>query len=64
MVPARWKNGVYNLLHKSPYGRWVERRHTPPPMRPETRVRLIEEFRGLNNQLSEFLGRDLSHWNR
>jgi hypothetical protein len=36
---------------------------TPPPMNPETQVRMIEYFELLNTQLGELLGRDLSHWN-
>jgi hypothetical protein len=63
-VPRSWKEGVFSLLEKSPYGRWIKRRHTPPGMLAETRARLVEEFRPLNRRLAEFLGRDLSHWNR
>jgi len=34
----------------------------PPPMNPETRIELINYFKPFNAQLSELLGRDLSHW--
>jgi hypothetical protein len=34
-----------------------------PPMRAETRRRLMEYYREDNDALGEFLGRDLSHWN-
>jgi hypothetical protein len=35
-----------------------------PPMRPETRQRLLDEFRPEIDRLSEILGRDLSSWNQ
>jgi hypothetical protein len=44
---------------------WLnEKEFKQPPMQPETRARLVEYFRPYNKELSEFLGRDLSHWNR
>jgi hypothetical protein len=33
-----------------------------PPMDPDTRARLVEEFRADNDALAEWLGRDLSAW--
>jgi hypothetical protein len=39
-----------------------ERQFMPPPMRPETRARLDRYFAPHNAELSELLGRDLSHW--
>jgi hypothetical protein len=62
MVPQSWRDGFYSFLKSTPYGTWMRRRHTAPPMRPETRRRLIREFRPGNERLAEFLGRDLSHW--
>ncbi len=32
-------------------------------MSDETRSRLADHFKPLNNQLGDFLERDLSHWN-
>lgn len=43
-------------------GRWNTVPATNPPMRPETRRRLIETFRPDVVWLAKFLGRDLSHW--
>lgn len=40
------------------------RRESRPPMDPELRKRLREEFVPEVERLSEFLGRDLSHWSR
>jgi len=63
-LPRPWKDGFYARIQKSVYGRWVKRRHTPPPMKPETRERLLEEFRAGNEKLAEFMGRDLSEWSK
>lgn len=63
LVPKAWKDRVFSMLENSSYGRRVKQEHTPPKMLPETRKRLVEEFRPLNKRLSEFMGRDLSHWN-
>ncbi len=47
---------------------WLRKRtmrpYTPPPMHPDTRTRLLEQFREPNRQLAEWLGRDLSAWDR
>lgn len=34
-----------------------------PPMSPETRAMLVEQYRADNEKLAEWLGRDLSAWN-
>ncbi|MEK6676437.1 MAG: sulfotransferase [Planctomycetota bacterium] len=64
VIPKGAKDRLFQWLNRSPYGKWVERRHTPQLMLPETRARLVEEFRPHNRRLGEFLGRDLSHWDR
>jgi Sulfotransferase domain len=43
--------------------RMNEKPGSVPPMRAETRRRLVEYYREDNEALGEFLGRDLSHWN-
>lgn len=35
---------------------------TPPPMNPKTREQLENYFKPFNQQLSELLGQDLTHW--
>ena len=40
------------------------RKVNPPPMNAELRSELVEYFRPHNEALSQWLGRDLSHWNR
>jgi len=34
-----------------------------PPMRPETRQRLLDYYRPHNEELGKIIGRDLQHWN-
>jgi hypothetical protein len=41
-----------------------EKGFLPPPMHPETRVRLQKYFEPFNAELSRIVGRDLSHWDR
>lgn len=64
MLPQSWRDRLYALLQGSPYGKWQRRRHTPPKLSPQSRKRLIEEFREPNERLGKFLGVDLSHWSR
>lgn len=40
------------------------RKVNPPPMNGKLRSELVEYFRPHNDALSQWLGRDLSHWNR
>lgn len=62
VLPRSFKDAVYEAIRRTPYGKRVERRSAILPMKPETRARLVEYFRGPNRELGEFLGRDLSHW--
>ena len=62
LLPQNYRDWVYNNLQRSFYGKAIEKQYIPPPMLPETRQRLIEEFRQSNLELAKFLGRDLSHW--
>lgn len=41
----------------------LEADFSPPPMRPETKERLTEEFQSWNLELGHILGRDLKEWN-
>jgi hypothetical protein len=57
-------------LSKSPVGDVVRKMNTNRKktsrvrIDPQTRARLVDEFQTCNNQLAEFVGRDLSPWNR
>jgi hypothetical protein len=63
-LPQSWKDGAYKVLRATPFGRGKSDRYVVPPMLPETRRKLVEEFRQPNKQLAGFVGRDLSHWDR
>ncbi len=61
-VPQSWRDGVYQLLQKSSYGKQVRQTYTAPPMKPETRQKLLEHFSEPNKVLADFINRDLSSW--
>lgn len=61
-LPQRWRDNVYEILKKFPYFHEVKAEYLPPRMQEQTRRNLIEVFRVPNQQLSQFLERDLSHW--
>lgn len=64
LLPQNWRDHAYNFLQKSPYGKGIRNQYSPQPMRPETRQMLVDRFRLPNQELSQFLDRDLSHWNQ
>lgn len=64
LIPPSIRERLYQMLERSSLGKSALRASKPPAMQPETRARLIERFREPNRRLSEFLGRDLEHWNR
>ncbi|MCC6580498.1 MAG: sulfotransferase domain-containing protein [Phycisphaeraceae bacterium] len=59
-----FRNWAYSRLSRSFYGKQMREAYTPIPMQPQTRAKLIEEFRRSNEQVARMLGVDLSHWNR
>lgn len=74
---AIWSNPIYKYFFENPkYSSYLSpltrrllffRRKTPynyPPMDDSTRAKLIEFFSAPNKQLSEFINRDLSFWNK
>ncbi|MBN1256443.1 MAG: sulfotransferase domain-containing protein [Planctomycetes bacterium] len=64
MLSTETKQHMYNFLKSSFIGKKMARDYNPPEMQPGTRERLIELFRPENEALAEFLGCDLSDWNR
>jgi hypothetical protein len=64
MLPQGCRDYAYHLLRSSPYGKRIQRAHSPPLMRPETRRRLLAHFQQPNRELAEFLGVELANWNR
>lgn len=63
-LPPKARRRVFNAIAASPIGRKLRRGYHLPPMLPETRASLVELFREPNSRLAEYLGRELSHWNR
>lgn len=61
-APASWRKAAFNTFQRTPLARRIVKASEPPPMKEETRQRLIEIFREPNQRLAEMLGRDLSHW--
>lgn len=64
LLPQEAKDAAYQTIKKIRYNKWKEQQYQPPPMLPETREMLLAQFREPNQKLAEFLGRDLSHWNK
>lgn len=63
-LPPSLRNSLRDAYVRSPLGRRKAKEYKPSPFLPETRARLIESFIEPNRRLAEFLGRDLSFWNR
>lgn len=57
------RDRCYQILKQLQYQQWQKKQDLPPPMLPETRQILLEKYRQPNQQLADFLQRDLSHWN-
>lgn len=64
MLSTETKLRFFEFIKSSFLGRAMQRNYQLQPMLPETKEKLIELFRLENEALGEFLGRDLSHWNR
>ncbi|HYR05751.1 MAG TPA: sulfotransferase [Gallionella sp.] len=63
-LPLSVRDRIYSWLRKLPQRKQIEAEYIPPKMKPETRAALLEYFRVYNAQLSVFLDRDLSMWER
>jgi predicted DCC family thiol-disulfide oxidoreductase YuxK len=61
-VPRPWRDAAFGGFKASPVYRWIAQRHQLPTMSPKTRQRLLGIFEKPNQELAEFLERDLSHW--
>lgn len=64
LISQNAKDKIYQTIKKANYRKWKTSISLPPPMLPETRSMLLEHFKEPNLKLSQFLDRDLSHWNR
>ncbi len=64
LAPRRVRDLAYNLLTLTPHGRRVAKAHTPVPMQPQTRRRLLDRYREGNRALATFLGVELPNWDQ
>lgn len=63
-LPQSARDMIYSWLKLLPQHKRIEGEHIPPRMKAETRTKLLDDFKLPNEQLSEFLGRDLSIWEK
>jgi len=63
-LPQSVRDQIYSWLKHLPQRKRIEAEYIPPKMKPETRAELLNYFRLPNSELSEFLGKDLSIWQR
>ncbi len=63
-LPPKFRESAFRMVRNSPIGRHLAKKAEVPPMKPETRSELLKYFEKFNQELAEFLGRDLSDWNR
>ncbi|MGB5897575.1 MAG: sulfotransferase domain-containing protein [Geitlerinemataceae cyanobacterium] len=61
-LPQNVRDLAYNFLNNLPYKSKIKKKYVPTPMLAETRQKLLETFREPNQQLAQFLDRDLSRW--
>jgi len=64
ILPKAARDQIFSWLKLLPQSKLIEAEYIPPKMKPETRDKLLEYFKQPNALLSEFLGRDLSIWQR
>jgi hypothetical protein len=58
IIPANLSSAVRQQIDQ-----WNEAEFVPPPMRTDTRQKLIEYYRPYNEHLGKILGRDFHDWN-
>lgn len=64
LLPKSLKQSFYRIAYNLNPKKLYKQQYVPPQILPETRNLLIEKFREPNYRLSQFLNRDLSHWNQ
>lgn len=63
-IPPIVRKMLFSVLKRSPVGQRRINSHQLPPMKKDTRHRLLDMFLKPNEELAAFLGRDLSMWSR
>jgi hypothetical protein len=61
-LPRSWRDSAFRWFKRSAAYSWIADKQTLPPMHPATRQRLLEQFAVPNQELAEYLHRDLSAW--
>lgn len=56
------KQRAYDFILRTPIGASVENSYVPPPMRPDTRARLLERYNPSIDRLEELTGEDFSSY--
>ncbi len=62
LIPESIRKLMFSGLKRSPIGQRVMDSYQLPPMKKETRQRLLDVFQKPNEELASFLSRDLSIW--
>ena len=62
ILPVEARDRAYSIVKKISYQKWQERQYVPPAMESATRDRLLNLYHQPNQELANFLNRDLSHW--
>lgn len=63
-IPPNIRRKIFSGISCLPISRKVMNSYQLPPMKPETRERLLDVFQKPNDELSAFLGRDISLWSK
>ena len=64
VLSPKLRADAYRIIRDSRIGKHLAKKGQVQPMLAETRARLLELFEEPNLELAEFLGRDLSGWNK
>ena len=63
-MPRSWRDSAYKVISTTRFGRSTAKALTPPPIPDKVLDRYLAFFKGPNQELARFLGRDLSEWSR
>lgn len=61
-VPQDLRYRAFEFLKRSAVGRRIQAQRRVPPLQPETAGILAKRYAASVNELSEFMGRDLTYW--
>jgi len=61
-LPVEWRRKAFERIRSSALGHRLTSDYEVPPMRDETRMRLLDTYSDANQELAAFLGRELVGW--